>query len=156
MKTKVPWRGFPWTMAIWAVIGWVFLAASRNNFSLTVAIIVVSIDIVAILVRGFMIVGQHSYNVAQAIAIVTFAAIMILQAFTITYYGIGTAQNFSKCLTRLDAFYVALGTFSTAGTGNISPISEEGRAWITGQYAADIVLLVGLISFLLWRAGKST
>ena len=153
---KIPWKGFPWALAIWAVVGWVFLAASRERSSPIIAYIwPVGLDTLFILFMGFKVVGRHKYNAAQAVTIVIFAVLMILQGFTVTYYDIGTASNFSQALTRLDAAYVALGNLSTAGTGNIYPISDGARAWVMGQYCADIVLLLGLVSFLLWRAGKN-
>jgi len=156
VTAKLPWPGFPWLLAIWAVAGWAFLVPSRESSSpIAGYIFPVGINIVYILYLGFRIIGRRSYNAAQGIAIVIFATLMILQGFTITYYSIGTAANFSQPLTRLDALYVALGNLSTAGTGNLYPISEGARAWVVGQYCADITLLVGLVSFLLWRAGKS-
>jgi hypothetical protein len=153
---RFPWKGFPWALAIWSVVGWAFLAAPRESPSPIIAYIwPVGLDILFILYMGFKVIGRHKYSPAQGIAIVVFAVLMILQGFTVTYYDIGTANNFSQALTRLDAAYVALGNLSTAGTGNIYPTSEGARAWVMGQYCADIVLLVGLVSFLLWRAGKN-
>jgi hypothetical protein len=156
ITAKLPWKGFPRALAIWAIAGWSFLAASRESPPPTVAFILpVGVDVICVLYMGFRIIGRRDYKAAQGIIIVILAALMILQGFTIAYYAIGNAKNFSQPLTRLDALYVALGNLSTAGTGNIYPISEGARAWVTGQYCADIAFLVGLVSFLLWRAGKS-
>jgi hypothetical protein len=49
-------------------------------------------------------------------------------AFSYIYWAHGTAKDFSVSLTHLDAFYFALGTFTTAGTGNISDQRNSARA----------------------------
>jgi hypothetical protein len=135
----------------------VFLAAPRENPSPIVAYVVpVGVDVACILYLGFKIVGDRSYNAARSLAILIIAALMILQGFTVTYFAIGTATNFSQPLTRLDALYVAIGNLSTAGTGSIYPTSEGARAWVMSQYIADGILLIGLVSFFLLRAGKSS
>lgn len=90
-------------------------------------------------------------NSIQATTVVLTAANYILAIFSATYYGIGEANNFSRQLTRLDSFYVALGNFTTSGTGDIYPITEKARALVATQYGADMILITGLISIILLR-----
>ena len=48
-------------------------------------------------------------------------------------------------MSRLDALYFTMTTFSTVGYGDISPKSEVARALVTGQLVVDLVL-IGLIA----------
>lgn len=61
------------------------------------------------------------------------------------YWAHGTAKDFSVSLTHLDAFYFALGTFTTAGTGNISPISETARGLQALQMGLDFLLIAVVV-----------
>jgi Ion channel len=58
--------------------------------------------------------------------------------FSILYWSYGTTGNFTEHLTRLDAIYFAVGTLSTAGTGNISAVSQLARGLQGLQMALDI------------------
>jgi hypothetical protein len=58
--------------------------------------------------------------------------------FSILYWSYGTTVNFSEYLTRLDAVYFAVGTLTTAGTGNISAVSQLARGLQGLQMALDI------------------
>jgi hypothetical protein len=51
----------------------------------------------------------------------------ILQLFSYIYWTYGTKQNFSVHLSHLDSLYLALGTLTTGGTGNVAAISETAR-----------------------------
>lgn len=46
----------------------------------------------------------------------------LLYTFSVLYWGYGSASNFSIPLSHLDAIYFAIGTLTTAGTGNILPL----------------------------------
>jgi hypothetical protein len=69
---------------------------------------------------------------------------LLLQLFSYMYWSYGTVNNFNITLSHLDAFYFTLGTLTTAGTGNISAISETTR----GLQALQIGLGWGLIAFV--------
>jgi Ion channel len=58
--------------------------------------------------------------------------------FSILYWSYGTTVNFNEYLTRLDAVYFAVGTLTTAGTGNISAVSQLARGLQGLQMALDI------------------
>jgi Ion channel len=62
--------------------------------------------------------------------------------FSILYWNYGTTVNFTAYLTRLDAVYFAVGTLTTAGTGNISAVSQLARGLQGLQMALDIGFLV--------------
>lgn len=62
--------------------------------------------------------------------------------FSILYWNYGTPVNFTADLTRLDAVYFAVGTLTTAGTGDISAVSQLARGLQGLQLALDIVFVV--------------
>lgn len=65
--------------------------------------------------------------------------------------GLGSTSNFSIYLSRLDAVYFAVGTLTTAGTGNISATSDLARGLQTIQMALDLVLVVFAVGLILPR-----
>ncbi|MBO0808091.1 MAG: two pore domain potassium channel family protein [Actinobacteria bacterium] len=63
----------------------------------------------------------------------------------------GTTRNFTIRLSHLDSFYFALGTLSTAGTGNISAISETTRRLQAAQMGVDLILIGFVVTLFLAR-----
>jgi hypothetical protein len=60
-------------------------------------------------------------------------------------------------LTHLDAIYFAVGTFSTAGTGNIVAISESARFIQTAEMIVGMVFVLLTVAAVVGRyiAGRS-
>jgi hypothetical protein len=81
--------------------------------------------------------------------IVTFAA--FVGSFAYLYYDEGTGRAFSQDLSRLDAVYFAVGTVSTAGTGNINALSEGARATQLAEMLLAMVLVIVAGGFVLVR-----
>lgn len=76
---------------------------------------------------------------------------LVLQIFSYMYWAYGTTRNFNIRLSHLDSFYFALGTMTTAGTGNISAISETSRRLQTLQMGLDLVLIGFVVALVLAR-----
>lgn len=76
---------------------------------------------------------------------------LILQFFSYTYWSYGTTRNFSSELTHLDSFYFALGTLTTAGTGNLSAVSETGRKFQTFQMLIDFIFIGFVVALVIAR-----
>jgi hypothetical protein len=76
---------------------------------------------------------------------------LLLQLFSYMYWAYGTTRNFTIRLSHLDSFYFALGTLSTAGTGNVSAISETTRGLQTLQMGLDLVLIGFVVALILAR-----
>ena len=88
---------------------------------------------------------------------------LLLQLFSYMYWSYGAANNFNITLSHLDAFYFTLGTLTTAGTGNISAISETTRGLQTLQMGLGwgiigfvVVLVLTRYSNLLERQQEPT
>jgi hypothetical protein len=71
----------------------------------------------------------------------------ILFCFTTFYSALGSEShlNFGVVLSKVDAFYFALGVFTTAGTGTIAPLSQVARLIVSCQYIVDVIYVAGLI-----------
>ena len=78
--------------------------------------------------------------------IYTFSSLIYL--FSILYWGYGSATNFSIQLTRLDAIYFAIGTLTTAGTGNISATSDLARGLQALQMGLDFMIVVFAVALV--------
>jgi hypothetical protein len=76
---------------------------------------------------------------------------LLLQFFSYVYWTYGTKQDFNIDLSHLDSFYFALGTLTTAGTGNISAISETSRGYQTLQVALDLALVSFVVVVIMAR-----
>lgn len=75
-------------------------------------------------------------------------ALQLAATFAEMYWVYGTTQNWSRTLSRWDALYVAVGTLTTAGTGNLSATSELAHRLLTLQMGLDfaiLTLVVGLV-----------
>src|SRR5689334_4087549 len=86
---------------------------------------------------------DRSRDASDAVLLVIQVMSYVLAVFSLLYYAIGTAKNFSSPLSHTDAFYFALGTLSTAGTGNIVAISEDAR----GLQTYEMLTGIGLVLF---------
>jgi hypothetical protein len=76
---------------------------------------------------------------------------LLLQYFSYIYWSYGSTTNFTIPLSHLDSFYFALGTLSTAGSGNISAISALSRGLQSWQMGLDLVLIGFVAALILAR-----
>jgi voltage-gated potassium channel len=68
---------------------------------------------------------------------------LFLLLFASSYFAIGRANpaNFSQHLTRTDALYFTVTTFSTVGYGDITAVSQAARLVVTAQMLLDLLAL---------------
>lgn len=103
--------------------------------------------VVATCVFAYLVISASRFGSTFDIAMaLLFALSSVIAMFSVLYWNYGTTNNFSANLTQLDAIYFSVGTLSTAGTGNISAISETARGLQTLQMILDIVLIVFAVS----------
>ena len=86
-----------------------------------------------------------------------FYLLTFVSMFSVIYWTYGTSANFSSRLTHLDAIYFTMGTLSTAGTGNIVPVSQLARGLQTLQMLLDLGFLLVAVTLVVGRlaAGKA-
>lgn len=63
------------------------------------------------------------------------------------------SEAFTESLTRMDALYFTLTTFTTTGFGDISPLSPTARAYVSLQVALGFVLVSALFTLFITRVG---
>jgi len=82
--------------------------------------------------------------------------LLVVINFSYLYWNYGSRANFNIDLSRLDAIYFALGTLSTAGTGNITAISETARGLQSLQMALDLGLVLFAVGLVLGRFSSAS
>jgi predicted membrane channel-forming protein YqfA (hemolysin III family) len=97
------------------------------------------LDVVIIVLAIALIIKSTKPGATVAYLVYGFSALICL--FSQLYWGYGTAGNFSIRLSRGDALYFAIGTLTTAGTGNISATSGIAREIQALQMMLDLALL---------------
>lgn len=95
------------------------------------AITIIGITYVLISVTRFV-------SMPETALMLLFGLSSLVGNFSILYWNYGSPVNFTAYLTRLDAVYFAVGTLTTAGTGNVSAISQLARGLQGLQMAVDI------------------
>lgn len=117
--------------------------------------------VVAVVLLGVVTVWEISRvarspnpEVRAAEAIAT-ALPLLLLPFATAYFVTArdVAGSFSQPLSKLDAAYFTLTTFTTVGYGDIAPVSEAARAIVMGQMVVDLVL-IGVVVKLVFGAAK--
>jgi hypothetical protein len=74
--------------------------------------------------------------------------------FGALYWHYGTTRNFNVTMSRVDSIYFALGTLTTAGTGNIAPVSQLARSLVSMQMVLDFILVAGGVSLAIAMLGE--
>ena len=83
------------------------------------------------------------------------AFLFLMATFAGLYYHFGTASNFtSPITTRVDALYFTLGTITTAGTGNISAVSQLARGIVSIQMCIDLIFVTFILAIAVTRLGE--
>lgn len=103
--------------------------------------------LVVLVVVELRSIARSSHPEVKAVEAVGMVLPLALLPFAAAYYLMerATPAAFQARLTRLDALYFTMTTFSTVGYGDIAPKSESARALVTGQIAVDLIL-IGLIA----------
>ena len=122
------------------------LPLDRASVSTTVATLVIGLvaltGLIAFQVRSIVLSPFPRLRAVEALAI---SVPLFLLLFAATYdvmSGI-SVDDFSEPLTRTDALYFSITVFATVGFGDITAKTEAARLVVTGQMAADVVI-VGL------------
>lgn len=96
------------------------------------------------------IVGAKHPTVRAIGALATTVPLFLL-LFASTYFLMARTSpaSFSDHLTRTDALYFTVTTFSTVGYGDISAVSESARLVVTAQMILDLLVLgLGIRAFI--------
>lgn len=98
-------------------------------------------------------IGRSRFPSLRAVEALATSIPLFLLLFAGTYLAMSSmsAGNFGQRLTHTDAMYFALTVLSTVGFGDITAKTEAARLVVSGQMAADLVL-VGLGAKIIFGA----
>jgi cadmium resistance protein CadD (predicted permease) len=119
----------------------------------TVYILAFVVVMVVLLILDLLTPGRSTTQVGffRTAAYFVLTVWLLVTLFSNLYWGYWTSRNFSQPLTHLDALYFTVGTLTTAGTGNISAVSQLGRGIQLLQMALDLIVFVFAIAMLVAR-----
>jgi hypothetical protein len=110
----------------------------------TVAILVVGLIIVAaIVIWQIHGIVNADYPGVQGVEAFAISAPLFLLLFAASYFVVEhtSPASFSEPLTRTDALYFTVTTFSTTGFGDITAKSQGARLLVTFQMVTDLVVI---------------
>lgn len=91
-------------------------------------------------------IGRAPYPRVRAVVALANSFPIFILLFSATYFVMDeySKGSFSQSMTRLDALYFTVSTFSTVGFGDITAVSQAARIITILQMTLDLVL-VGLV-----------
>jgi hypothetical protein len=115
-----------------------------------VAGLVVITGLLAWQIRGIL---RSPLPGVQAVATLAISMPLFVVVFAAAYFLMGQADasQFTQPLTRFDALYFSVTTFTTVGFGDITAVTEAARAVVTAEMVLTMVL-VGVIIRLIMGA----
>lgn len=122
------------------------LPVDRHLSGRGLAVLIIELCLVAaVIVWQIRLILRAKYPVLQGIQALALTVPLYLLVFANVYYLISRDQpgSFAAPLTRTDALYFCVTTFSTVGYGDITAVSQTARALVTGQMMANL-LVIGL------------
>jgi hypothetical protein len=143
---------------------WVWLQFLFTNMHLqrhavidTYVVVAVYVLTLSLFISGSIaMVRSRSSNLGIAAVFFMSVFFFLVGNFSYVYWSYGSTANFSVSLTRLDAIYFAIGTLTTAGTGNINATSELMRGIQALQMVLDLGLVVVALGVLVARLSSGS
>jgi len=110
----------------------------------TVVVLVVGLLLVAgIVIWQFHAILNADYPGIQGVEAFAISVPLFLVLFAASYFVVehSSPSSFSEPLTRTDALYFTVTTFSTTGFGDITAKSQGARLLVTFQMVTDLVVI---------------
>jgi hypothetical protein len=83
--------------------------------------------------------GRHTFRLLRFLV---YDASLLIVLFADLYWAYGGGRNFSVPLSHFDSVYFSVGTLSTIGAGNITPLSTPAHAIQMAQMLVDLVFVL--------------
>ncbi len=97
------------------------------------------------------LLGSEPVSVLLHLTTTTVLLSLIVFASAYRSIDLALADSFSEPLSRMDALYFSVTTFSTTGFGDIHPLSATARAVCSGQMALTFLLVSVVIAMIVRR-----
>ena len=110
---------------------------------LAVTLVAGLLVLLAVAAGQLRLVAGARYPAARAAEALATTVPLFLLLFASAYFVMARASpaSFSHTLTRTDALYFTVTTFSTVGYGDITPVSQAARLMVTAQMILDLLAL---------------
>lgn len=116
--------------------------------------------VVGLLVLGVLLVVQlrrimsHPRPVLRAVEALATVVPLFVVVFAWSYVLVSQADPgaFTEPLDRVSALYFTVTVLSTVGFGDIVPVTDEARLFVTGQIVVNLTLFVAAIRLILAAA----
>ena len=126
------------------VAAYYLLPFDRLSDSASVLLLVVGmVGVLLIVLWEVRAIIKSQYPAYKAVEALAITAPLFLLLFATAYFLLqrSTPASFGQPLSRTDALYFTVTTFSTVGYGDITAKSEGARLMVIGQMLADLVVL---------------
>jgi hypothetical protein len=123
-----------------------FLALSQFLEKPTMILLIATlVNVVAIVLFlfGFIDKLKHYYPKFYISSLILVLGVLIVELSTLNYI-ISTVfpDSFQGISTRIDAFYFTIGMITTAGTGEIQPVSQIAKFLVCGETILSFTIVV--------------
>lgn len=130
-------------LALALPISWIsfLLTPARPSGGVNPIQVMVLFVVIIIMIWAVVALSALGTPIRLVFVILAGSFLLFVSVFSQLYWDIGETTNFGGTdLSKLDAVYFALGTLTTAGTGNLSATSELSRSLVAVQMVLDIGL----------------
>lgn len=131
------------TVALFVVAYYLLPFAAWSDAKSVVLLAFGLVGVTLIVVWEIKAILNARHPVIKAVEALAVIAPLFLLLFSAAYYLLerASAASFSQPLSRTDALYFTVTTFSTVGYGDITARSEGARAMVIFQMLADLIIL---------------
>jgi hypothetical protein len=109
--------------------------------------------VIAGLVAAVWVILRGS-SLLAALGLSGYSIALLIGFFASLYLGSGSPDDWSRRLSQLDAITLAMGTFTTAGTYGVTPVSQTARGLVTLQMGVDVIATVVIFGLLVTRLAE--
>lgn len=149
-RSSLPALLRPTAITAGLLLGYYLLPLDREFTDVTVAVLTVGlVAVLALFVWQIRAIGRSPRPLLRAVETLVSVLLLFLLVFASAYRMLERAEpgSFTEPLTRTDALYFTLTTFTTVGYGDITARSQPARVMVMVQMACGL-LVVGVAARL--------
>jgi voltage-gated potassium channel len=148
--TRIPVRRIAWSLlraagssAVLVTIYYLLPLDHSSTWAAATMLVTGLVGFIALITFQVRSIARASFPGLRAVEALATSVPLFLLLFASTYVVLAaiSASNFGGHLTRTDALYFTVTTFSTTGFGDITAKSEGARLLVTGQMICDLIII---------------